>query len=263
MTSPHDPGPPRFSEAQLRDALRGSPTGDGSLDPGALIGRARSVRARRRGGVLAAGLVAAVIAVSVGVVTGDHGNGNGSSASQLERGDEAASGAGDTPKGSASGPSNPYYQAPSTAPAGPGSTTRYADRQPITGTPCPPVRPDPLAAPSGAGSTGPLLSFAPEQAWACVYLLDSSAVAAQLSAAQSAAAVALLGTGGALSADAACSSELGPSLRLIVTGSSQTATIDAQSYGCGVVTTGTASRQAKAQVLDLLAQLDDDLRPLG
>ncbi|MCW2601922.1 MAG: hypothetical protein JWN61_57, partial [Pseudonocardiales bacterium] len=48
MTGPRFDGPrfdeARFNEAQLRDALRAAPAGDGSLDPAALIGRARAQR---------------------------------------------------------------------------------------------------------------------------------------------------------------------------------------------------------------------------
>ncbi|MCW2604763.1 MAG: hypothetical protein JWN61_2898, partial [Pseudonocardiales bacterium] len=239
----------------------------------ALIGRARAQRARRRGGVLAAGLVAAVIAVSVGVVATGDDNGSLTASSQLERGDDGAAG-GSSDKDRSEAPNQNY--APPSVPTGGGLTAgqlpftggplpedKYADRAPITGTSCPPARTDPPEAPTGAGSSGPLLAFVPQQAWACVYLADGSPVATELTGAQTAAAVAVLSSGSPLSADVACTSEFGPSLRLIISGATQTATIDAQSYGCGVVTNGAASRQAKAQVVALLAQLDDNLRPLG
>lgn len=271
---PEGPRPPSYSEAQLRDALRGSsgwaPAG-GALDPEALIGRARSQRARRRGSVLAAGLVAAVVAVSVGVVrTGDDAGGM-TSASQFERGDADGGAGGNAAPGAA--PSAPAAPPGSSAGGaadtqlpftdGPGPGEPYASREPISGSPCPPARTDPLDAPAGPGSTGPLLGFAPEQAWACVYLADGSAVATELTAGQAVAAVALLSTGTAPAAEQPCTSEFGPAVRLILTGSGRATTIDAESYGCGLVTNGTASRLAKAQVIALLGQLDNSLRPLG
>lgn len=270
MTTPHDPQggpPPRFSQAQLRDALRGASSGagaadGGALDSAALIGRARSVRARRRGGILVVGLVASVIAVSVGVVTNGGSTAGQSATSQLQRGAQPGA-AQDTTgsKDTAGGSDTAGELPPESGNPLPGSP--YAERAPITGTPCPPQRPVPPAAPSGAGSTGALLSFAPDQSWACVYLGDDSAVATELTGDQTVAAVTLLSSGAALSANVACTSDFGPSLRLIVSGAGQRATIDAQAYGCGVVTTGSASRQAKTQVVALLAQLDGDLRPLG
>lgn len=253
MTSPSGPRPPRFSQAQLRDALEGTPAGERSLDPGALIGRARSARARRRGGILAAGLVASVIAVSVGVATSHEGGSGLSAASQLERGE---------PAGADAGSSGAAIELPFSSDR-PLPGDPYADRAPITGTACPAARTDPLTAPSGPGSSGSLLSFAPTQSWVCVYLANGAALATELTGAQTTAAVALLSSGVPLTADAACTTEFGPALRLIVSGAGQSATIDAESYGCGIVTTGTASRRAKSQVAALLTQLDGDLRPLG
>lgn len=276
MSSPHAPQPPRFTENQLRAALH-SADGDGGPDPAALIGRARGIRARRRTGVLAAGLVAAVLAIGVGVLRGGDVDSRGD-ASRQESGSDVAGDSDSGGNGSSlddpTAPTDPAGPSdipsrmpvlPSSRPtvAAPLDSDRYADRPPLRDSGCPAQR-DPLDAPAGAGSTGPLLGFAPSGAVACVYFVDGSVAAAPLSADRTADIVASLSAAAPLPADRVCTSDFGPAIRLLVAGAGgRTETIDAEAYGCGTVTNGEASRQGKAQVAVLLAALDAVLRPLG
>lgn len=258
------PGDPRFSEDDLRAALRSSGTA-GTPDPDALIGRARGIRARRRGAVAGAGVVAALILGSVGAQQSGvfDGSADGLRAgSRVEHGD-TTHGQENHSAPAAPAPTGPGDRMLPFDSQSPGPSQSYLEREPISGTPCERERPDPGTPPTGPGSNGPLLDFAPTGGFACVYLVDGTAVATQLSAAQTAAAVAVLSAGEQLRGDLSCTSEFGPALRLIVEGDGRTGAIDAESYGCGVVSTPTASRMAKAQVQTLLALLDPRLRPLA